>query len=63
MTVSELREILQQIEDHYPGGGDCIVLTELAGDTFYDGEDITGWRYSKEIHEAKEKSRLFLLRE
>ena len=63
MTVSELKEILTQIEDHYPGGGDCIVLTEQADDNFYDGQDITGWRYSKESYEAKEKNYLFLLRE
>lgn len=63
MTVSELKEILTKIEEHYPGGGDCIVLMEQADDNFYDGQDITGWRYSEELYEEKEKKYLFLLRE
>ena len=62
MTVSELKELLTQIEEQYPNGGDIIVLTELEDDNFYDGQDIIGWRYSKESCEAKEKSYLFLLR-
>lgn len=62
MTVSELKELLTQIEELYPNGGDIIVLTELADDNFYDGQDIIGWRYSEESYEAKEKKYLFLLR-